>query len=560
MKENNKPFFWANEASRIFLSRGYLQPGQDVQERVREIADHAEKVTQIEGFADKFYDYMSRGFYSLSSPVWSNYGTDRGLPVSCFNSHIDDNMESIMFTLAEIGMLSKFGGGTSGYIGDLRPRGSAIKDNGKSSGSVHFMELFDTLTNVVSQGSVRRGFFAPYLPIEHDDYDEFVGIGSDGHPIQHLIHGVTVTDEFLQEMIDGDTEKREKWAKLIQNRCEVGYPYIFFEGNVNRQRVDVYKDKNMRIKSSNMCTEITLPSTSDESFVCVLSSMNLLHYDEWKDTDAVETLTIFLDTVVTEFLTRIESKNSEIQYFLRRAYNFAKRHRALGLGVLGWHSYLQSKMIAYESREAAKLNLEIFKTINERAWKASEQMAEMWGEPEVLESYRRRNTTLTAIAPTKSSSFILGQVSQSIEPDFSNYYVRDVAKYKATIQNPYLTEVLEAHGKNNSEVWGSIRDADGSCQHLDFLTDHEKDVFKTIYEINPMATINQAAIRQDYVDQSQPINLMVDPEMKPKEINKLYIEAWNLGIKTLYYQYSLNAAQSYAREKYMDSDCAACEG
>ena len=282
MKTDYKPYYWLNEESRLFLERGYLKENQTPEERIKVIADHAQKLSGIEGFSKKFEDYMSRGWYSLASPVWSNYGTDRGLPVSCFGSYIDDDMASILDTHAEVGMLSKFGGGTSGYFGELRPRGSEIKDKGNSFGSVHFMQLFDTLTNVVSQGSVRRGYFSSYLPIEHDDFDEFVGIGGEGHPIQNITHGVCVSNKFMDDMIDGDEEARRRWAKVLQVRGEVGYPYIFWSDTVNKHKPDVFKDKE--IYASNMCSEICLPSSSDETFVCVLSSMNLLHYDEWKNT------------------------------------------------------------------------------------------------------------------------------------------------------------------------------------------------------------------------------------------------------------------------------------
>lgn len=562
-----EPFSWANEGSRYFLNKGYLTEDQTVEKRVRDIANRAEELTNIEGFSDKFYDYMSKGYYSLSSPVWSNYGNERGLPVSCFGSYIEDNMSSILYTNAEVGMLSKFGGGTSGYLGEIRPRGSEIKDNGSSFGSVHFLELFQTLTNVVSQGSVRRGFFSPYLPIEHADAEEFIGIGSDGHKIQGLNHGITVSNDFIQKMKDGDQEARKKWAMVLKNRVETGYPYIFFSDVVNENTVDVYKDNEMKIYASNMCSEIALPSKEDESFVCVLSAMNILYYDEWKNTDAVETLTIFLDTVVEEFIQKIErykhSNTEEGQQtfnFMKRVYKFAKRHRALGLGALGWHHYLQSKMISFESQEAAKLNREIFKFIHERSWQASKDMVELYGEPELLEGYGRRNTTLTALMPTKSSSFILGQVSPSIEPEFSNYYVKDLAKTKTTIKNPYLEKLLEDKGYNTYEIWDSIKRMDGSVQHLNVLTQEEKDVFKTIFEINPKTMIDQAGIRQEFVDQAQSLNLMIDPEMSPKEINEMYLYAWQLGVKTLYYQYNLNAAQTLVRKKYMNSTCVACEG
>lgn len=310
--------------------------------------------------------------------------------------------------------MSKYGGGTSGFFGALRPRGSAIKNNGQSSGAVHFMELFETIIDVVSQGNVRRGSFAPYLPIEHPDILEFLEIGTEGNPIQKLTHGVTVGDQRLQEMIDGDSEKRAIWAKLIQRRGELGYPYIFFSDTVNKNTVEVYKEKNLKIHASNLCSEIMLPANEDWSFVCCLSSINLACYEEWKETDAVETLVYFLDAVMTEFIQKLEHLRDSEQKderqafeFMKKAYAFAKANRAIGLGVLGWHSLLQSKMLSFESFEAKKLNQELFQLIQERSYAASEQMAKEYGEPEILKGYGRRHTTLNAIAPTTSSAFIL---------------------------------------------------------------------------------------------------------------------------------------------------------
>ena len=547
-------FEWLNENSRTFLSRGYLIDGQSPEERVRVIADKAEEYLGIEGFADKFYDYMGRGFYSLASPIWSNYGLERGLPVSCFGSYIDDNMESILYGHAENGMLMKSGGGTSGFFGALRGRGAPISAGGESSGSVHFMELFDKLASIVSQGTVRRGFFSAYLPIEHPDIEEFLDIGTEGHPIQGLTHGVTVTNKFIQEMKAGDPDKRRVWAKLLQSRAEVGYPYIFFHDNVNNGKPQVYKDNNMEVVASNMCSEIALPSSNDETFTCVLSSLNLAKWDEIEQTDAVETIVMFLDTVCEEFIQKTEGR----KYF-ERANRFAKRHRALGAGVLGWHSYLQSKGWSFESQEAAKANLAIWKTINARGHAASKELAERLGEPELMKGRGERNTTLFAVAPTKSSSFILGQVSQSVEPEFSNCYVKDLAKSKVTIKNPYLTELLQELGKDTRDVWDSIKVADGSVQHLDFLTPEQKEVFKTFSEINPEAIISQAAIRQDYIDQAQSINLMLDPDMTVKEMNALYLLAWELGVKSLYYSFSMSQAQSLTRKQVMSTECAACE-
>ena len=566
---DRKPFDWINEESITFLRRGYLSEGEEPLERIRTIADHAENLLGIEGFADKFYDYMGNGWYSLSSPVWANFGKKRGLPVSCFGSNIGDNIESILYTQAEVGEMSKMGGGTSGYFGNIRHRGAEITDNGLAPGSVHFMNLFESVVDNISQGSTRRGRFSPYLPVEHPDVMEFLEIGTEGFPIQDLTHSVTVTDEFMNEMIAGDEEKRAIWAKVIQRRGEIGYPYIMFHDTMNNNTVDVYKDKEATIYNSNLCSEIALHNSEEESFVCVLSSMNVLHYDEWKDTDAVEIMTMFLDAVVTEFLTKIEDirDNGTIEgkrgfFYLEKAYNFAKRQRALGLGVLGWHSLLQKRGLPFDTRETARLNVEVFKHIKEKSYAASEELAKMFGEPEYLEGYGRRNVTLNAIAPTTSSAFILGQVSQSIEPIWSNCYVKDVAKMKVTIKNPVLKELLSELGHDTKEVWNSIKQNDGSVQHLDILSDEQKEVFRTFAEINQSSIINQAAVRQSYIDQSQSLNLMISPDMPTRDVNKLLIEAWQLGVKTLYYQHSMNSAQAFARKKLglNDLQCVACEG
>lgn len=553
---------WLNEHSRKFLAVGYLKDGPSAEDRIKFISNRAEEILKKPGFAEKFYGYMSRGFFSLASPIWSNFGLKRGLPISCFGSFVGDSMADILFTQAEVGMMSKFGGGTAGYFGNVRSRGAPISDNGFSSGSVHFMRLFETLVNVVSQGSVRRGHFAPYLPIDHPDILEFLDIGTEGNPIQELTHAVTVTDKWMNEMISGDESKRAVWAKVLERRGQIGYPYIFFFDNVNKNTVDVYKDKKMTIYGSNLCSEVLLPSNEKWSFVCDLSSMNLLFFDEWKDTDAVETLVYFLDAVMTEFIEKLEvlrdsddSSDCQTFRFMERAYNFALANRALGVGALGWHSYLQSKMLTFESFEARELNKKIFKTIRDQAYEASEKMAEEFGEPEVLRGYGRRNATLLAVAPTTSSAFILGQVSQSIEPIWSNCYVKDIEKLKVTIKNKFLETLLESKGKNDKATWGSIRDNDGSVQHLDFLSKVEKAVFKTFAEIDQMTIIDQAAERQKFIDQGQSLNVMINPKIPVKDINNFYIEAWKQGIKTLYYQHSVNAAQELSRKKI----CLNCE-
>ena len=559
-----KPFEWLNEHSKKFLNGGYLLNNPTPEERVRFIANRAEEILAIDGYADKFYDYMSRGWFSLSSPVWSNFGLGRGLPISCFGSYIGDSVSEISFTNSEVDIMSKLGGGTSGYFGHIRPRGAKISNNGTSNGSFPFAKKFDASIDVISQGSTRRGRFSPYIDIDHPDIMEWLEIGLEGNPIQELNHAVCVGKDWLKEMVDGDEDKRDIWAKVIQVRGEIGYPYILFKDNANEGTVDVYKDLKKTIYASNLCSEIMLPSSNKESFVCCLSSMNLLYFDEWKDTDAVETLTYFLDAVMTEFIEKLElyrdsSENDDKLTFLfmERAYRFATRHRALGLGVLGWHSLLQSKMLPFESFEAMQLNAKVFSLIQERAYKASRELAEIFGKPIILRNYDRRNTTLTAIAPTKSSSFIMGQVSPSIEPFTSNIYVKDLAKVKETFRNPFLTKVLEYYGKNNRETWKSIQKKDGSVQHLDFLTDNEKAVFKTFREISQLSIVQQAAQRQKFICQSQSLNLTIDPRTPTRDINKLYLTASELGVKSLYYQNNINAAQEFKRNL---NDCVACDG
>ncbi len=544
--------YWLNDDSRKFLERGYLLPGETPEQRIIDIATKAQEYLGIEGWADKFTDYMHRGFYSLSSPIWSNFGRDRGLPISCFGSYIPDDMEKILGKVAEVGTMSKVGGGTSAYFGDVRPRGAEISTGGTSTGVHHQLTVFDALTNYISQSNVRRGSFAAYLPIDHGDIEEFLGIRGEGNSIQDLSIGVTVSDEWMESMISGDKQKRGIWGKVIKKRYESGYPYIFFSDNANNQAPQVYKDKNKRINASNLCTEIFLSTEDDESFVCDLSSLNLAKWAEIVETDAIEVLTYFLDSVMTEFINKTRGiKNME------SPHKFAVTQRAVGIGVLGWHSYLQQESIAFESMEAKLQNSVIFKTIQERTTAASRSMALEYGVPSLMEGYGLRNSCLVAIAPTTSSSFILGQVSPSIEPLNSNYFTKDLAKGKFTYRNPELTKVLRNYDKDDNPTWKSILTKGGSVQHLKFLTDHEKEVFKNFGEISQKEILIQAAQRQKYIDQGQSINMMVPPNTKPKEVNELLVWAWENGIKSLYYQRSANPAQELARSL---NECSTCEG
>ena len=535
-------YYWLNDDSRLFLSRGYIS--ESPEQRIKDIANTAERYLKIEGFAKKFEDYMSRGFYSMSTPVWINFGKDKGLPISCYGSNVDDTLDSILNGSREIGMMSKYGGGTSIYLGNIRERGATISTGGTADGPVHYARMYDTTVDVCKQSEARRGACAAWLPVEHNDILEFLDIGTEGNPIQNLQYGVTVTDQWIQDMKDGDADKRKIWAKVIQRRNEFGYPYIMFKDNTNNN--SPYKELGLDITASNLCSEIQLPTDSFNSFVCCLGSINLLHWDEIVETDAIETYTLFLNAVMEEFI-----KKSYNMPGMKRAYRFAEQHRALGLGVLGYHSLFQSKLIEFESLEAKQLNYTIFKTLKERSELASRQLHEEKGVSCIREGYA--NTTLLAVAPTKSSSFIHGQVSMGIEPIKSNYFIKDLAKSKTIYKNPFLEAELEKYGLNTPQVWEDILKKDGSVQHLDFPT---KGVFKSFIEISPAELILQAGQRQAFIDQSQSLNLMIHPSVSAKDINKLYLSAHEQGVKTLYYQFSQSSAQSFARDIL---ECASCE-
>lgn len=537
-------YYWLNNDSRKFLSRGYIT--ESPEQRIKDMAIAAEKYLGIKGFAEKFETYSIKGFYSFSTPVWINFAKNKGLPISCYGSNIDDSLDSILNAAREIGMMSKYGGGTSAYLGNVRHRGAEISTGGKADGPVHYARLYDTTIDVAKQSEARRGACAVYLPIEHNDVLEFLDIGTEGNPIQNLQFALTITDKWMEEMKGGDKEKRKIWAKVIQRRSEFGFPYIMFKDNTNNNTP--YKELGREITASNLCSEIQLPTNSYESFVCCIGSINLLHWDEIEKTDAVEVYTLFLNAVMDEFI-----KKSETMPGMKRAWRFAKEHRAIGVGVLGYHSLMQSKLIPFESLEAKQYNYKIFKTLKEKTDGASIKLYN--SNTEKYKSIRDgyANTTLIAIAPTKSSSFILGQVSMGIEPIKSNYFIKDLAKLKSVYKNPYLIAELEKYGMNTEKVWESILKKDGSVQHLDIPT---KEVFKTFLEISPKEIILQAAQRQKFIDQSQSLNLMIHPSISAKDINQLYLYAWEEGIKTLYYQFSQNSAQAFSRNIL---ECVSCE-
>jgi len=546
-----KDFYWLNKESRDFLKKGYLLEGVTPEERIKQIANRAEEILGVEGFSNKFYGYMAKGYFSLATPIWMNFGIDRGLPISCYGIDIQDDTADILRATAEIGMLTKHGGGTAGYFGKIRHRGAQIRNNGVSNGSVSMMLPFQTITDTITQGQARRGYFAAYQDIEHPDIEEFLECRSEGSQIQDIALAVCISDEFMLKAEQGDKQARRILTKVHKKRAETGFPYIFFSGNVERGKPQVYKDKGMVINHSQMCTEIIEYTDEFKTFVCCISSVNALHWDEIKETDAIETMTYFLDAVYTDFINKAENIP-----FMEKAVKFAKEHRSIGVGILGYHSYLQSKMIPFEGMEAMYINTDIFKTLNERTLKASKELAVLFGEPLILKGYGERFTTRIAPAPTTSSSFILAQVSPSIEAILDNYFMKDLAKGKYVWRNPFLVKLLQEKGRDITEVWNSILKHGGSVQHLGFLDEREKAVFKTFGEISQIEIIRQASQRQRYIDQSQSLNLMIHPDTSLKDMNALFYEAWKSGIKTLYYQRSVNMAQKVSRDLM---NCSSCE-
>ena len=549
-------YWWLTDESKQMLERGYLLPNQTVDEKLNSICKYAASFYKDEeGLKEKFLELFERGWCSLSSPIWANFGEDRGLPISCFNTYIPDSMDGIYGALHEVAMETKLGGGTSGYF-KLRSIGSPIKGGGISSGLMSFVELFDTTTKVVSQAGVRRGAFAAYVDIEHTEIEKFLTVKDKQSSLQSINTGICVSDEWMKLMEDGDKEKREIWAKILKSRREKGIPYLFFSDTVNKNKPQIYKDTNSIINASNLCNEIYLPTSETESFVCCLLSMNLFTYDEWENTDAVKLAVMFLDAVMSDFIKKVKDIPS-----MYKTYNFAKRHRALGLGVMGWHSLLQQKMIPFESFEAQQLNTSIFKYLKENSYKASIEIGDKYGYAPIFDEVetsdiKRRNTTLLALAPTTSSSSILGQVSPSVEPYASNYFVVGLAKGSFTRKNLQLENLLINKNKNTEDVWKSIIQNQGSVQHLDFLTDREKEVFKTFQEISPFTIIQQASARQYFIDQGQSINLKIPNAMSIRDVNKVHMEAWKLGLKGLYYQ----RGTSVAKEAVLSMmECKSCE-
>lgn len=543
---NNLPTYpeWFTEEAQKILGKGYLLPGETPRDMWKRCAMTAEKYLSFPGIAEDIMEMFWNGYFGGATPVLSNFGTSRGLPISCYSNHLSDSVKSIYSHLKEVAALSKNGGGVGVYFGDVRPSGAPISNGGKSTGVVPFMREYDLNASVVSQGSTRRGSFALYLPIDHPDLMEALRAKdhSQGDPRKFIDSnlGVTIKDEWIESMLAGDKDKQRIFGEVLKCRLISGSPYIIFIDNANNQAPECFKQRNLKIFTSNLCSEIFLPTDENHTFVCVLSSINLAKYDEWKDWRGSKTgKTVpelgvyFLDAVIEEFIHKGERLHS-----MGRAVRFAKKSRALGLGTMGLHALYQSRGLAFASKEARALNVEVHKLINDLALKASQDMAKEYGEPEWCEGNGIRHATRTAIAPTKTNSVICNAVSEGIEPIVANLFAAANAKGTFVRKNPYLEKALDLIGRNTPEVWDSILQRRGSVQHLDFLSEETKEVFKTVREIDQFEIIKQAADRQPHVCQGMSVNTYVHPDSTAEYLYRLTLSAWKNKVKSLYYMKS----------------------
>ena len=559
LKEKGEAPEWMDDAGMQILVNGYLMPGETPRHMYQRVAKAAASYYKESSKYEKsFYEVMWKNWLCPASPVLSNLGTDRGLPISCNSIHVGDSVDSIFGKAHELAMLSKNGAGVGIYLGDVRGRGATIRGNGKSEGIIPWAKVYDSTTVSVSQGSTRRGASAIYLPIRHPDIEEFINLrrptGDMNRRCLNMNHGICIDNIWMQEMLAGDKTKRVLWQEILKARFETGEPYLFFTDNVNNQNPECYKKNGLDVKTSNICTEIFLHTDVDHSFVCCLSSLNLVKFDEWKDTDLPQIATRFLDAVLSEYI--VKAKNIP---GMEPSVNSAIKGRAIGIGVLGWHSLLQKNMVPFDSFEAMQLNARIFKTIREKAELESAALAKELGEPEWCKGFGRRNTHLIAVAPTVSNSTISGGHSAGIEPLAANIFSQKSAKGTFIRKNPNLEQYLEIVGKNTPEVWKSINEKSGSVQHLTFLGDDEKAIFLTAREINQYAIVKQAAQRQKWIDQGQSVNLFFAANADPKYIHGVHTEAWQTGLKSLYYFRTEGVIRGDLASRSKE-ECAACEG
>ena len=574
---------WANTEIYVkTISKGYLLAGEKPKDAYWRVATTVARRLNKPQLATKFFDYIWKGWLNLATPVLSNTGTDRGLPISCFGIDVADSIYDIGKKNLELMLLAKHGGGVGIGINQIRPAGSIITGNGTSDGVVPFAKIYDSTILATNQGSVRRGAASVNLNIEHEDFEEWLEIrepkGDVNRQSLNLHQCAIVGDKFMRKLEDGEPDARRKWGKLLQKRKATGEPYIMFKGNTNKNNPEMYKKNGLKVFMTNICSEIVLHTDESHSFVCCLSSLNLAKYDEWRNTDLVYTATMFLDGVLSEFIQKAKNMRG-----FENAVRSAEKGRALGLGVLGWHTYLQQRGIPFEGMEAQFETRKVFSQLKIESERASRDLASEYGEPLWCKETGFRNTHLRAVAPTVSNSKLAGNSSPGIEPWAANVFTEQTSKGTFIRKNPELEKVLRKLKINNKDTWDKILEDGGSVQGIKELDkwcyldgkmvlckditngDRDKvypvkDVFKTFKEINQMDLVKQAGVRQQYIDQSVSLNLAFPSIATPKWINQVTMEAWKQGIKTLYYMRTESVLRGDIAERAVDPDCVACDG
>jgi len=556
-KGKDYPEFF-DEVALATISKGYLLPGETPKKAYRRVANAVATRLKRPDLENKFFKYIWKGWIGLASPVLSNTGTDRGLPISCFGIDTPDSIRGIGLTNAELMKLTALGGGVGISVSRIRPRGTEITGNGKSEGVVPWCKIYDSAIIATNQGSVRRGAASVNLDINHPDIEEFLAIrrpkGDPNRQCLNLHQCVVVDDFFMKKLEQRDEKSMRIWLEILKTRMETGEPYIMFKDNVNKANPLAYMMNNLDVSMTNICSEITLFTDEEHSFICCLSSLNLAKYDEWKDTDVVETAIYFLDGVMQEFIDKTNGKEA-----LKRTHNHARKGRALGLGVMGWHTFLQQQGLPFNSIASTAWTHKIFSGIKTKAEAASRQLAEEYGEPLWCKGTGMRNTHLLAIAPTVSNSRI-NSCSAGIEPHPANVYTFNGAKGTFIIKNKELECTLAKTNSNTTDVWERIMADNGSVQNLsdEIISQEDKEIFLTFSEINQLELVRQAAMRQRYIDQTQSLNLSFDPNDEPRWINQVHLEAWKLGVKTLYYLRSDSVIKGDLGSR--KAECVSCDG
>ena len=570
------------ESGKTILKDRYLLPTEASPQDG--FARAAKTFADDQAHAQRLYDYASKLWFMFSTPVLSNGGTTRGLPISCFLNYVDDSREGLADHYTENIWLSSMGGGIGGYWGDVRSQGMATSIGNKTTGVIPFMHVVDSQMTAFHQGATRRGSYASYMDVSHPEIVEFIEMrkptGGDIHRKNlNLHHGINITDSFMEAVQKGDswdlidphtkqviktTDARTLWIKILETRIATGEPYISFIDTVNAALPESQKKLGLKFNHSNLCSEITLPTAKDRTAVCCLSSVNLEYFDEWKDNKLfIEDLVRMLDNVLEHFITSAPS-------YMWRAVNSARCERAIGLGAMGLHSYFQKREVAMDGEKSKDINDYIFKHIHNEAQSANEKLGAERGSPADMEGTGLRHSHVIAIAPNASSSVICGGTSPSIEPLRANAFSQKTLSGTFLMKNKYLERVLIRHDRNNKEVWKSIVTNGGSVQHLDFLSDEEKKVFKTAIEMDQRLLVDLAADRQQYICQSQSLNLFLPPDVDTKTLHGIHLRAWKGKVKTLYYMRSqaLKKVENLSsqiertiRQDYQQEEaaCVACE-